>query len=553
MDKAIINRLLPDNLPLVADIEAKYPQRNLKDGVKVTRIAPSPTGFMHIGGLYAALISERLAHQSGGTFYLRIEDTDTKREVEGAAALIESSLSYYDINFDEGPIGKEGSIGSYGPYVQSQREDIYKAYIKDMLETDRAYPCFCTEEELDEIRRKQELNGVVRPGYYGQWAKWRDMPEEKVLQALDSNVPFVIRFKSPGSPDGKVIVHDILKGNIEFPESDMDIVIMKSDGLPTYHFAHIIDDHLMGTTHVVRGDEWVSSMPLHIQLFKAMGWKTPKYGHIAPIQKNDDGGKRKLSKRKDPEASVAYYDEKGYPKNAVIEYLLNLANSNFEDWRRVNLEASYKDFQFSLNKLNNSGALFDFVKLNNISKNVISLMSADEVYETGLEWAEKHNEDLASLMKNNPDYVKNILSIERGQGAKNRKDIATWEDLAGEIEYFFDDKFDMSYDILCEKVAPVSGDDIKKILNDFMSSYDTSADKNEWFDKVKAVADNNGFASDMKAYKANKEAFKGSVADVAKIIRLAVTGRDQSPDLHAIMIVMGKDRVFSRINNIISA
>ncbi len=541
-----IDKIFPNPLPTVDEIEAKYPRRNLPDGAKVTRVAPSPTGFMHIGGIYAALINERLAHQSGGVFFLRIEDTDTKREVEGATEVICSSLADYDLNIDEGFDRNGNEIGAYAPYRQSERKTIYQAYIKHMLETGKAYPCFATQEELEALRKTQEASGA-RPGYYGRWAKYRDYPVEKIEEKLDAGIPFVIRFKSNGSYNNKIVIQDGLKGKINFPENDLDVVIMKSDGLPTYHFAHVVDDHLMGTTHVIRGDEWISSLPLHIQLFKEMGFKAPKYTHIAPIQKMDGDSRRKLSKRHDPEADVRFYDKVGYPRVAVIEYLLNLVNSNFEDWKRNNQTKSYKDFPVSLNKLSPSGALFDFVKLNNISKEIIAKMTTEEVYDAVYNWAEKNDANLHNLMTANSDYVKAILSIER-TGAKNaRKDIAKYSDVSAEIEYFFDDKFAISDEMKAELKS------VKKyveLVDTYIPMFNENDTKDEWFAKMQKLADDFNFAKNGKEYKANPDAFNGDISSVVKVFRILITGKTQSPDLSEIQHVMGKERVLSRLNTV---
>lgn len=543
---SFIDKIFPNTLPTVEEIEAKYKRRNLDDGAKVTRIAPSPTGFMHIGGIYTALICERVAHQSNGVFFLRIEDTDTKREVEGATELICSSLANYDIIPDEGFDATGREFGDYAPYKQSARKKIYQAYIKKMLETGLAYPCFATPEELEKIRHEQEVSGA-RPGYYGRWAKYRDYPIEKVEEKLASGTPFVIRFKSNGSYNNKVVIQDGLKGKINFPENDLDIVIMKSDGLPTYHFAHVIDDYLMGTTHVIRGDEWLSSLPLHIQMFKAMGFKVPKYTHIAPIQKMDGDSRRKLSKRHDPEADVRYYDSVGYPRTAVIEYLLNLANSSFEGWRRANPNASYKDFKLELNKLSPSGALFDFVKLNNISKEIIAKMTTDEIFKNTYDWARSNDEKLLKIMDENPDYVRAILSIER-TGAKNsRKDIAKYSDVLGEITYFFDDDFSLSDDAKSELKSVKN---YAELVNAYIPMFNENDTKEEWFAKMQQLADQFNFAKNGKEYKANPSAFNGDISSVVKVFRILITGKTMSPDLSEIQHVMGRDRVLSRLNSV---
>ncbi len=543
MKKEILDLVFPNRLPSIDDIEKKYPSRCLVEGEKVTRTAPSPTGLMHVGTLWQALINERLAHQSKGTFIVRIEDTDQKRLVDDAVNLILKAFDNYALNNDEGPVLNKKELGAYGPYFQSERRDIYQAYVRKLLNEDKAYLCFCTEEENKQIHDMQS-KANIRPGYYGTFAKCRKRTEDDVLSRLQRGDKFVVRFKSPGYYTHKIVVEDVIRGKREFPENDLDIVIMKADGLPTYHFAHLIDDHLMGTTHVIRGDEWLSSYPLHIQLFQTMGWKAPKYVHTPTIQKLDENGnRRKLSKRLDPEASVGYFAQVGYPKEAVLEYLLNLANSNFEDWRRQNSTASYREFPFSLKKLNVSGALFDFVKLDSISRDKIGQMQAHEIYEKTLEWASVYDDNFAKRLIENLDYMYSILNIEREGVKKVRKDIVKWSDVKNEVSYFFDDLFLMNMDI----ISSFKIDEIHNILGAFIESYSSDDTKDIWFDKIKQIAGRFGFATDIRAYNENPTNFNGSVADVAKIIRIVVTGREQSPDLWAIMNVMGKERVIRRL------
>lgn len=547
----IINRLFPKALPSIAEIEARYTSRELKSGQMVTRIAPSPTGFMHVGTIYTALVNERLAHQSGGVFFLRIEDTDKKREVAGATDLIVKSLAHYGIRVDEGQNAAGEEIGAYGPYKQSAREEIYQAYVKSLVERGLAYPCFVTSEELDAIRSEQEAL-KIRPGYYGKWAKWRNKTDEEVIAALDAGLPFVIRFKSPGNFDNYVAMTDLLLGDRKVSENDQDIVLMKSDGMPLYHLAHVVDDHLMQTTHVIRGDEWFSSVSLHLQLFTAMGWTAPRYGHIPPIQKMDGKSKRKISKRKDPEANALFYDEQGYPKDAVLEYLINLANSNFEDWRKANPTADNREFQITLEKLAGSnGPLFDFVKLGDISKEIIARYSADRVCDEYLAWAEKYQTDFGTFVQVNRDYVIRIFNIERGTDGMARKDFAKWSDVRGEIEYFFDEHFQMSAEKAIETIGNLRIEDVKNIVEAYMKIHDDKFTKEEWFAKLKEIAKANGFADNMKEFKADPSAFKGNVADVAKIFRVLLTGRVQSPDLHAVIAVMGRERVFARLSAVI--
>jgi glutamyl-tRNA synthetase len=532
-------------------LEARYPLRPKPAGDMVTRIAPSPTGFMHIGGIYAALISERLAHQNAGTFYLRIEDTDRKREVAGASDLIVKSLHTYGIVADEGETLSGEETGAYGPYKQSARAAIYISYVKWLFENGHAYPCFCTSEEMERANTIQ-IAEKTRPGYYGRWAVCRNKSEDEVLAALNAGTPFVLRFKSPGNFENRIKVNDLLKGMRELSENDQDIVLLKSDGLPTYHLAHVVDDHLMRTTHVIRGDEWLSSTPLHIQLFQTFGWQAPLYGHILPIQKMDGTSKRKLSKRKDPEASVFFYDEQGYPTNAVIEYLLNLANSNFEDWRKANPAADNREFKVTLEKLAKSnGALFDFRKLNDISKETVARMGAEEVYEAGLAWAAQYDKALAALMETNPKYTKQILNIERGLDAgKSRKDIAKWSDIKAEIGYFFDDEFTASgaATTAISEAAPLA--DAKAIVSSFLGVYSDTDNKEQWLEKIRAISLSHGYAENTKAFKAEPSKYKGYIGDVTKIFRILLTGKAQTPDLYAIMQVMGKERVMKRLGAI---
>lgn len=543
----IIDRLMGTDIPTVEEIEAKYPPRKLADGQCVTRIAPSPTGFMHLGSVYAALISERVAHQSGGVFMLRIEDTDTKREVEGAAEFIITALADFGLKFDEGPLNDHEEVGNYGPYVQSKRKEIYQAYIKDWLKKGLAYPCFCSEDEINAMRERQTKAGG-RPGYYGMWAKCRNLTEEQVKANLDAGKPFVIRFKSPGKYINKIAIEDVCRGKRFFPENDLDIIIMKSDKLPTYHFAHLIDDHLMGTTHVLRGDEWLSSLPLHIQLFQVMGWNPPKYGHIAPIQKLEDEARRKLSKRKDPEANIAFYGEKGYPKEVVIDYLMNLANSDFEDFKRDNPSKTYLDFELKIERLNNSGPLLDFVKLENISKEFMATLSAEELYARLYEWAEKYDAVLKQKMDTNSAYFKQILNIERGNCERVRKDFYMFSAIYPEIKYFFDDEFSLSAEEALSQLANLPKEDVKFIADTYLNLYNPNDTKDEWFAKIKEFALANGYAKNVKEITKNPDVkYKGTVSDVATVLRVLMTGRRESPDLYSIMQVLGPERVVQRL------
>ena len=540
--KDLANLIFPEAKE-ISYYEEKYPERNLKEGAIVTRYAPSPTGVMHMGGLYQGLIAKKMSEQTGGVFFLRIEDTDQKREVENAITGITNSLKEFGIEPDEGTISEIEEKGNYGPYKQSLRKEIYQAYAKYLIEQGKAYPCFCTPEELEKIRAKQE-NAKIRPGYYGIWAKCRNYTVEEMIEKIKNGESYIIRFKSLGREDRKIKHHDLIKGNVDFPENDQDIVIIKADGLPTYHFAHAIDDHLMRTTHVIRGDEWLSSVPLHLQLFHELGFKAPKYAHIAPIMKNDNGNKRKLSKRKDPEAAVSYYEEEGIPAEAVKEYLLNIANSNFENWRRANPDKKIAEFELQLNKMSVSGALFDMVKLLDVGKTVISRMTAEEVYDKAFNWAQKHDEELAKMLEDK-DYALKIFGIERGN-KKPRKDIAKWAEVKENIKYMYDEKF---YDTVQEYPYQVIQDkeDIRKILTLYIEKYyDEKDDKQTWFDKIKELAGEMGYAKEVKEFKANPDQYKAHVGDVSTVLRVALTGRTNTPDMYEIMQILGKDRIAKR-------
>lgn len=528
--------------------EEKYPRRELKENAVVTRYAPSPTGVMHIGGLYQALIAKKIAKQTEGVFFVRIEDTDQKREIENGTMEIINSLSNFGLEPNEGMISETEEKGIYGPYKQSKRKDIYQAYAKYLIEQGKAYPCFCTPEDVEAIRAKQEA-AKIRPGYYGVWAKCRNNTVEEMAEKIKNGEKYIIRFKSPGREDRKIKHKDVIKGNVEFPENDQDIVIIKADGLPTYHFAHAIDDHLMGTTHVIRGDEWLSSVPLHLQLFHELGFRPPKYAHIAPIMKNDNGNKRKLSKRKDPEAAVSYYEQEGIPSEAVNEYLLNIANSTFENWRRANKDKSVDEFELKLNKMSVSGALFDMVKLLDVGKTVISKFTAEEVYEKAMTWAKKYDNELEEMLKDK-NYALKIFGIERGN-QKPRKDIAKWSDVKESIIYMYDNKFldeniEYPYQTINEK------DDINEILKLYTEKYyDENDDKQTWFNKIKELSGKMGFAKEVKEYKQNPDMYKAHVGDVSTVLRVALTGRTNTPDMYEIMNVLGKESIQKRFEKAI--
>ena len=549
MDYKDLADLIFPNAKDISYYEEKYPERNLPEGAIVTRFAPSPTGFVHIGGLYQALVAIECAKRTKGVFFLRVEDTDQKREVENGVTGIVNSLIDFDMEPDEGMISDTEEKGEYGPYKQSLRKEIYQAYAKYLISQGKAYPCFCTPEDGEEIRKKQE-EAKIRPGYYGVWAKCRNLSVEEAIQKIKNGEQYIIRFKSPGREDRKIKHKDIIKGNVDFPENDLDIVIIKADGLPTYHFAHAVDDHLMHTTHVIRSDEWLSSVPLHLQLFQELGFKAPKYAHISPIMKNDNGGKRKLSKRKDPEAAVEYYKKEGIPPLAVKEYLLNIANSTFENWRRANPDKSIDEFDFQLNKMSVSGALFDMVKLLDIGKTVISKMTAEEVYEKSLKWAEEYDAKLAEILKNK-EYALKVFGIERGN-KKPRKDISKWSDVMYNIEYMYDEIFYGKEQEYPYQQAISDKEEIKDILNSYIEKYyNEEDDKQTWFDRIKALALEKGYAGEVKEFKANPGKYKAHVGDVSTVLRVALTSRTNTPDMYEIMKVLGKDRIQKRFEKAI--
>jgi len=530
-----------------ADYEAIYPKRNLPEGAKVTRFAPSPTGFLHIGGLFASLISERIAHQSDGVFILRIEDTDKKREVDDGVAKILEGLLGFGVKIDEGFVDFDKQAGEYGPYMQSHRAEIYQCYAKELVKQGKAYPCFCSEEDLTATREIQEKEKLL-PGYWGKFAKCRELSYEEIEAKVKAGEKFVLRLKSCGSEDRKIEFKDGIKGKIELPENIVDVVVLKSDGIPTYHFAHVVDDYLMGTTNVIRGDEWIPSIPIHLQMFYMMGLKAPKYAHIAPIMKEDEGGKRKISKRKDPEAAVSYYDEEGYPTDGVIEYLLNLANYTFEDFRKANKTAHWSEFKLEMNKMSNSGALFDLVKLNDVCKNKIASYTAEKVYELATEWAKTYDEELYALLTRDKDFSVAMFNFDRNPD-KPRKDIGKWSEVRDAFSFMFDETFDGKY----AEVENVSKEDAKKMLELYKDMYDDTADNNAWFETMKDLAEKVGFAREVKEYKKNPESYPGHVGDVSNIVRVAVTGRTKSPDLCSIMKLLGKEKVTDRINRAINA
>ncbi len=537
--QALANLLFPEVTDTPEQLEEKYPLRNLPEGAVVTRMAPSPTGFVHLGNLVQGLTAERMAHQSGGVLFLRVEDTDAKREVAGAVDVLIDTLKHYGISFDEG-YTHDGDSGNYGPYRQRQRAFLYHVYAKKLVSEGMAYPCFCTESELSAMREQQEAN-KENTGYYGKYAMWRDRSMEDIQAQLAAGNPWVLRFRSTGSIENQFKFDDLVKGKLTITENDIDHVLLKSDGIPTYHFAHAVDDHLMRTTHVVRGDEWLPTLPFHIQLFKALGFRLPKYVHIGPLMKMDGTSKRKLSKRKDPELALTFYKAEGFPVEAVYEYIMTILNSNFEDWRRANPTAPADDFKFSPKKLNPAGSLFDYAKLTDVSKNEIAKMDAEKVYTLLTQWAGEFDPAFAAKLEADPDYAKAILAIGRG-GKKPRKDLATWQEAKPYMGFFFDEYLEKP--VFDEKFHKET---VKTALSKFLEKFDINDDSGAWFDKVKEITTEMGFTTDMKTYKADPTAFPGTVADVSTFIRQATTGKTNSPDLYTVMQILGYDRTVARI------
>ena len=549
--KKLADLLFPNVTDTPEDVERRFPPRDLPEGAKVTRLAPSPTGFLHFGTLFPALVVERLAHTSGGICYLRIEDTDAKREVEGAEKNLIDTLAYYGIEFDEG-VTADGETGAYGPYHQSDRAAIYHVFAKKLVEEGKAYPCFNTEEELADLNAIDKKAEIKSRDWTGEaearkaaQAAQRAITLDEVERRLASGDPFVLRILASGDGEKKIAANDLIRGKLEMDENDEDFVLLKSDGIPTYHFAHAVDDHLMGTTHVVRGEEWLPSFPKHIQLFTYLGFKLPKYLHISQLMKMDGDSKKKLSKR-DRGAALSDYRVEGYPPKSVMEYVMTLLNSNFEDWRRANPEAPWRDFEFSVKKMSVSGCLFDLDKLADVSKNVISRMTAAEVYDGALDWSRDYAPDFAALLERDRAYAESIFAIGRG-GKKPRKDLTVWRDGIAYAGFFYDELFKIE-DEYPDTFAKA---DIAAVLADYLASYDHTADRDAWFDGVKECAGRLGFCPDMKEYKADPAAYKGSVADVSMFIRVAVTGKMNSPDLYDVMHILGEARSRTRIENMI--
>lgn len=546
----LANLIFPDITDTIEDLEKRFPARNLPEGAMVTRFAPSPTGFLHTGSLFTSLVSCRFAKQSGGVFYIRLEDTDTKREIAGSGESLIEQLKVFDVIPDEGYFSDSKEVGSYGPYKQSQRAEIYKTVIKYLISIDRAYPCFATQEELAALRQTQEANKEI-PGYYGKYAKYRGLTPDEYIEKINSGAPYIIRFKSMGDHNNKVAYHDEIRGDLELTENDQDIVILKGDGLPTYHFAHLVDDHFMHTTHVTRGEEWLSSVPTHIELFATMGWERPKYAHLPVIMKVENGNRRKLSKRKDEEAAVSYFLEQGYPKYGFIEYLLTIANSNYEAWRDQNMDKSCYDFKLSFDHMSLDGALFDIAKVQNISKERMAYRKATDLIEEVKEWAKQYDEKFYNYIIRDEEYFLSILNIERNK-EKPRKDYAKYSDIYPIVSFFFDEEYALVDKTNLEWNPLMSHEDIKAVLNDYAANMDLSLDEESWFNSIKELAVRHGFADNVKEWKKNKEAFKGHVGDISEFFRIALSGRRNSPNLYYVIQILGAERVRTRISEIIS-
>lgn len=542
MDNKALAQLLFEDIDKTPEYYEKlYAQRPLKEGARVTRFAPSPTGYLHFGNLYTCMASYVTAKSTDGVFYVRVEDTDQKRKVDGAVSAMLKGLRVYGVEADEGVVGENEEKGEYGPYHQSERKEIYQTYAKYLVEQGLAYPCFCTAQELDDIRAQQENEDIK--GYYGRYAKCRNLSYDEIKKKIDNNEEWTLRLKSPGDAQKKCCFDDMIKGKIEMPENIQDIVLLKSDGIPTYHFAHAVDDHLMRTTHVVRGDEWIASVPVHLQLFKVLGFKPVKYAHVAPIMKEENGGKRKLSKRKDPEAAVSYYAEAGYPSESVNEYLMTILNSNFEDWRRTNKDTDIFDFPFNLKKMSASGALFDYAKLNDVSKNIISKMNAQKVFTLACDWAEEYQPQLHELFLQDREKAIAVLNIDR-ENKKPRKDIAKWSDVLDYVSYMYDETFTPCYDLTGNANTKLA----VKVIKEYLKVFDINDDKDAWFGRMKDICPLVGCTPNVKEYKADPDKFAGHVGDVSTVVRVALTGRTNTPDLFSITALLGREMVENRLN-----
>ena len=544
-NKELANIMYPNVTKTIDDYEKMYPERNLKEGAIVSRFAPSPTGFVHMGSLLTAFIERKFPKDTGGVFYLRIEDTDQKRSVENGIQGIIDDLKNFDITIDEGVVSENEEKGNYGPYIQSKRTDIYNTFAKYLVENDYAYPCFCSSEDIEEIRKRQEKN-KDRIGYYGRFARCRNLTNEERAEKIKKGESYVLRLKSTGDFNKKITINDCVRGKVDYPENDIDHILIKSDGIPVYHFAHVVDDHLMRTTHVMRGEEWFPSTPLHIELFKKFGFKVPRYAHLGLVMKIDeDGSRRKLSKRKDPEAAVSFYHEKGIPIEAVKLYLTTIANSNFESWYDANKDKTIDDFKLDFKKISASGTLFDLDKMLNISKNYISRLKASEVYKASLKWAEEFDKELYDLLVKYKEYSINLFNIEREQ-KKPRKDYSCYSDIKNQIWYMYDELFDKKEDIY--KDAEIKEYYDSDILFDYINNYyDNNDTKEQWYEKVKSLAVKYGFASNVKDYKENPNDYNGHVGDICEFIRVAVTSLTMTPDLYELLKLLGKNRIYSRI------
>lgn len=552
-NKELANLMFPEIDKTIEDLEKRYPKRELPEGARVIRFAPSPTGFLHTGALYTSLAGMRLAKESKGVYYLRIEDTDRKREVKGSIKAFTEEMKEFGIIPDEGVISEDEEKGNYGPYIQSKREEIYKICAKYLVEKGMAYPCFCTPEMTAATKETQEKNKVV-PGYYGIYAKCRNISVDESIQRVKSGERFVTRFRSSGSHLKKISFIDEIRGKIEMAQNDLDIVIIKADGLPTYHFAHVVDDHFMRTTLVTRGEEWLPSAPVHIELFNAMGFDVPKYAHFSNVMKKDGDSKRKLSKRKDKEAAVSFFLKEGYPVDSVIEYIMTLINSDFEPWRMKNPNADKFDFEVKLKKMGTSGALFDIVKLNDVSKELIAKMDSYQVLDNVLTWSKKYNQEIYNIINKNKEYSRKIFALERDEAKKIRKDIIKWEDITKIFFYFFEELFNndikengYEFDFLRNEGAKVDAKLTKEVLDCYINSYNEKLNKDEWFNNVKEQANKLGFCTDMKEYKQNPDKYIGSTSDYTTIIRIALTNRHNSPDIYQIMQLLGKENTIKRL------
>lgn len=525
--------------------EALYPPRGLKEGANVTRIGPSPTGFVHLGNLYNAIVGERLAHQSGGTFYLRVEDTDAKREVEGAVELVLSSMRYFGITFDEGAV-IDGDHGNYGPYRQRQRKEIYQCFAKQLVQRGLAYPCFCSEEQLADMREKQ-ISKKLNFGYYDEWAVCRDLPYEEIEKRVKNGEAYVLRFRSSGNIENTVEVFDGIRGTLKLQENYQDFVLLKSDGIPTYHFAHVIDDHLMRTTHVARGEEWLSTLPIHVQLFDTFGWERPVYCHTPVLMKMDGETKRKLSKRKDPELGLDYYRKEGYDPAAIWEYLMTVLNSNFEEWRTEHPDVPIGAFPFRLDKMSNSGALFDMMKFEDISREVLLRTPAKEIYQKMAAWLKDYDPEFYPVFTKDPEFSTQAIDVGRS-GDRPRKDLVNWKQAKEFLSFYYDETFRY------ESPFPenVGATDRKEIAKRYLDTLDFADDKDTWWQKVKNIAEDMDYALQPKKYKKNPELYKGSITDVSNVIRIALTGRANSPDIYEISQVLGEERARARVQALLA-